>query len=441
MASRKLTQAFVDRVRPATRDTFYWHAERIQQNARLGLKVTPAGKKVFVVQYRPLGGRRDMPRRMTLAATDLKGAEREARRLFGKHQDPARARQDERLAETVAETLPLFLSELEGKRKPRTIYESTRILGGQYAGGAHEGYVTPALGRVRVRDVTPTMVAALHRQVWGGHEGARPVMANRVLAALSAFFTWSEARGYRPRGSNPARGVSRYPETARERFLDGDELGRLSTALRAAETVGLLPAKALRKSTANDAKRKHRPKTADAPRVADPVAVAAIRLLVLTGFREQEALSLRWDAVDVTRGEVTLEDSKTGRSVRPLGAPAGELLAALPHDGDYVFPGAVPGQPRREIKRVWYAVREAAQLDGLRLHDLRHTIASVAASGGATLPMVAALLGHKDLKSTQRYAHLFDSAKRQMADRAAGDIHAAMAGQSTPTLALRAKSS
>lgn len=437
MASRKLTQRFVDTVKPGPTDAFYWHTERIQQNARLGLKVTPAGKRVFVVQYRPVGGRRDVSKRMTLAATDLQSAQREARRLFSKHQDPAQARNEERLAETVREALPQFLGELAGMRKARTIYETTRILGGEHAGVTHAGYVLPELGGVRVRDVTPAMVQALHRRVWNGGDEKRPIMANRVLAALSAFFSWCEQRGYRPRGSNPARGVERYPEEARERFLDGAELARLSDALVAAETTGLRSATGLRKVSTNTEKKKHRPKNADAPRVADPVAVAAIRFLILTGMREQEALSLRWSAINAARGEVTLDDTKTGKSVRPLGAPALALLDTLPRTGAYVFPGAVPDAPRREIKRVWYAVREAAKLDDLRLHDLRHTVASFAASSGSSMPMVAALLGHKTLKSTQRYAHLFDEAKRETADRAAGDIHAAMTGTRASVTPLR----
>lgn len=261
-------------------------------------------------------------------------------------------------------------------------------------------------------------------------------MANRVIGALSAFFAWCEARGLRPAGSNPTVGLERFPEVERERFLSAEELGRLSAALRTAETVGLMPAKRLRKASTNDGKKKHRPKKADLPRVADPVAVAAIRFLVFSAFREQEALSLRWDAVDFDRSAVLLGDSKTGKSARPLGAPALDVLASLAREGEFVFPGAVPGQPRKEVKRLWYAAREAAGLGDVRLHDLRHTMASFAVSGGASLPLVAALLGHKDTKSTQRYAHLFDEAKRATADRAAGDIHAAMQGQSTEVRSL-----
>lgn len=437
MASKKLTQHFVDTVKAESSDTFYWHTERIQQNARLGLKVTRAGKKVFVLQYRPLGGRRDVTRRLTLSASDLKGAEREARSLFRKHHDPARSRQEERRAETVAEAMPLFLEELAGKRKGRTVYETTRILGGSHEGVSHAGYVLAAIGSARVRDVDAIVIASLHRRVWNGDDRKRPIMANRVLAALSAFFTWAEGRGFRPRGSNPTRGIDRYPERRRERYLNGDELGRLSDALRRAELEGIAPATRLRKATREPLNLKHRPKSADSPRRADPVAVAAIRFLMLTGFREQEGLSLRWDAIDFARGDVTLEDSKTGKSIRTLGAPALALLSALPREGEYVFPGAMPGQPRKEVKRLWYAVREEAKIEGLRLHDLRHTVASFAASGGASLPMIAELLGHRDLKSTQRYAHLFDESRRRLADRTSGDIEAAMGSSEVRVLHLR----
>jgi integrase len=184
-------------------------------------------------------------------------------------------------------------------------------------------------------------------------------------------------------------------------------------------------------------KAKHRPKSADVPRRADPTAVAAIRFLMLTGFREQEALSLRWYAIDSARGVVTLADTKTGKSRRPFGAAVRDLLAALPRGGDYVFPGRAPGAPRKELRRVWYAVREAAALEGVRLHDLRHTVASFAASGGASLGMVAVLLGHKNTRTTERYAHLFDAVMSETADRAAGDIHAAMQGEVTPLTPLR----
>jgi integrase len=439
MASKKLTQRFVDTVRPGERDAYYWHAERIHQGVRLALKVTPTGRKVFLCKYRPVGGRRDVSRWMTLSATTLQTAEREAKRLFRQDADPARVRREERAAETVAEAIPMFLSELVGKKKPRTVYEWTRILGGTYIGVAHAGYVLPTLGTLRVRNVDETTIAALHRHVWNGSKAKRPVMANRVLGALGALFTWCESRGLRKRGTSPTKGVERFPEHERERYLTADELRQLSHALTTAETVGLPPAKKLRKASTNLPKLKHRPKNASEPRPADPSAVAAIRFLIFSGFREQEALSLRWDAIDFDRGMVTLAESKTDKSTRPLGAPALELLASRDRkEGDeYVFPGAVPGAPRREVKRVWYAVRESAGLDSVRLHDLRHTVASFAASGGASLPMVAALLGHRDTKSTQRYAHLFEAARRGAADRMAGDIRAAMNGTPTRVTALR----
>lgn len=426
MPKRKLTQNFVETVRPRDRAELYWHSERVQRGVRLGLKVTPSGKRVFVVQYRPVGGRRDTTRRVTLAATDLLAAEREARELFRRHHDPAHARQEARQAETVAEAMPQFLAELAGKKKPSTVYEWTRILGGDHNGVAHPGYVLEALGTSRVRDVTPAAIATLHRRISNSGSTRRPIMANRVLGALSAFFAWCERHGLRPRGENPARLVEKFPERTTERFLDEDEIRRLGEALHAAETVGLRTATRLRKTTENPEKLKHRPASADLPRKADPVAVAAIRFLMFSGFREQEALSLRWDSVDFARAIVTLDDSKTGRSVRYVGSAALDVLQQLPRTTEHVFPGAVIGQPRKEIKRTWYAVREEAKLEDVRLHDLRHTVASVAASRGESLPQIAALLGHRDTKSTVRYAHLIERSMREMADRVNNDIRSAL---------------
>jgi integrase len=161
------------------------------------------------------------------------------------------------------------------------------------------------------------------------------------------------------------------------------------------------------------------------------VAIAAIRLLILTGCREGEILSLRWDAVDFERGYLRLADTKTGRSVRPLAQSAAALLATLPRisSNPFVLPGLKPGDHLKEIKRVWYAVRYAAGLDEVRLHDLRHSFASVPASSGESLLIVRALLGHKRASTTERYAHLADDPVRRAADRAASSIAGWLAGQ------------
>jgi integrase len=166
---------------------------------------------------------------------------------------------------------------------------------------------------------------------------------------------------------------------------------------------------------------------------ASPYAVAALRFLILTGWREGEALGLQWDQVDFARSLVTLRDTKTGRSDRHIGAPALTLLSELPRlkSSPFVFPGRQsPNQKAAthlvEIKRVWEAVRHAAKLEGVRLHDLRHSFASVGASGGLSLPMIGALLGHREVSTTQRYAHLGDDPRKAAADRVAEHVAAAM---------------
>jgi integrase len=163
---------------------------------------------------------------------------------------------------------------------------------------------------------------------------------------------------------------------------------------------------------------------------ANPVAVSVLRFLLLTGWREQEAMTLQWSAVDPSTGIVTLDDTKTGKSIRILGSPALELLAAQTRvqGSPYVFPGRNPMQPLRETQRLWYAVRHAAKLDDVRLHDIRHSVASIAASHGYSLFLIGKLLGHRTTRSTERYAHLADDARKVMADQVGATIGSALTG-------------
>jgi integrase len=257
---------------------------------------------------------------------------------------------------------------------------------------------------------------------------ANPTNANRVLQLIKAFFFWLDRQDLF-HGDNPAKRTERYPERARERFLTVEEMGRLGEALRVAESQGLDPAPQHRKPR-SEKRVRNNGMFVSAPQMANPTAVAALRLLMFTGWREREALSLRWDAVDLARGTVTLEDTKSGRSIRPVPAPALALIAAQSRlsGSDFVFPGRIDGKPLREIQRLWYAVRHSAELDGVRLHDLRHSVASVAATQGYSLFLISKLLGHKDLRSTARYAHLAEDARKAMADSVGDHILVAIDG-------------
>ncbi len=237
-----------------------------------------------------------------------------------------------------------------------------------------------------------------------------PIAANRCLALLSKMLNLAEAWGLRPDGSNPTRHVAKYRERKVERFLSNVEFARLGTVLEEAARTG-----------------------------EHASVVAAIRLLILTGARRDEILSLRWEHVDFERGCLRLPDSKTGAKTIPLGAPALELLADLPrlNDNPYVLPGARPGRHYVGLGKAWRRLRAKAELPDVRLHDLRHSYASVGAGQNESLHVIGALLGHRDTASTQRYAHLSDDPMRAAADRISGHLAAAMAGKSGEVVPLR----
>jgi integrase len=391
-----------------------------------GLKVTPKGKKVFLFQYWSpvIRGQRRRVTIGTYGRLTVDQARAEAKKLMGRianGEDPAGERIERRRAGKEATVKLLsdeYLDEIRPKKKPRTIESYTAQL---------RLYILPALGKKPVAEVTHTDVTRLHSSL-----SKTPVTGNRAVALVSAFMGWCERRGYRIRNTNPCYGLEFYPEQSRERFLTVGEIARLSEALIRAETTGLPTAPSLALKPKSEATRKHRPKSADTPIPANPLAVAAIRFLLLTGWREQEALRLKWSEVDFERGFATLPSTKTGKSHRPLGAPALLLLSELNRvsGNPYVFPGAVKGESLKEIRRTWYAARHAAELDDVRLHDLRHTVASFAVAAGHSLFLTGKLLGHSDPSSTLKYSHLADDARRATADAVSGAIADALRGGS-----------
>jgi integrase len=267
---------------------------------------------------------------------------------------------------------------------------------------AFKKHILPAFGRNRPDDVTRADIAAWHDRI--GKAGS-PGAANRTLAIFRSMFSWA-IRRERLAEPNPCKHIDRFPGRKMERFLSADELARLGTVLAETEE-------------------------------AEPFAVAAIRLLLLTGARRGEILGLRWQHVDLERGMLNLPISKTGAKTIFLSPPARELLTNLPRlDGNpFVIPGRFPGEPLVNLTLPWYRVRRKAGLEDVRLHDLRHTFASIGAASGLNLPMIGRLLGHKSPLTTARYAHLVDNPAQAATDRIAASIAASMAG--TPVAEAR----
>jgi integrase len=251
-----------------------------------------------------------------------------------------------------------------------------------------------------------------------------PYQANRMLAVASRMFSWAETVGLVPEGhGNPARKVGRYREHGRERYLTGEEMGRLGDALREAETVGL-------PYSINEAKptARYAPKVENRRVKIDPFAVAAIRLLALTGARLREVLNARWDQLDLGRGALFIADSKTGRKPLYLSAAAKVVLGALPRleSNPYIIPGTKDGEPRADLKSPWAAATRAAGLDGLRIHDLRHSFGSIGAGASLGLSIVGKLLGHSQPATTARYSHLADDPLRRAIETIGATIDGAM---------------
>jgi integrase len=388
VASAKITKRAVDAAKARKTDSYLWDREL----PGFGLKVTPTGRKVYLVQYR-LGGRKGRTRRFTIGQhgeVTPAFARAEAKRLLGEiaaGRDPAAERDKAKADRSLAVALEQFMAEhVKPKLKTSTASEYERTV---------RLCIVPRLGRRPIGELTRQDIAKLHHGL-----GHTPYQANRTLALLSKFFGWTEKRGLRPDGSNPCRHVEKYRERRRERFLSQAELARLGDALRQAEQ----------------------------DKSCSPWVIAAVRLLILTGARRNEILTLRWEHVSEEHQSLMLPDSKTGRKAIPVSAPALAVLHDIPRlEGNpYVICGERTGQHVVNLQKSWRRIRKAAQLDDVRLHDLRHSFASVAASGGQSLVVIGKMLGHSQPATTARYAHLADDPVKAASDAVGRHIAAAM---------------
>lgn len=426
MATLKLGRRALAAVSAVARPTILYDSDL----KGFGLRLTPGGSQTWIVEYRPgAGGRGVAKKRISLGSTSTLSPERArdaARTMLANVRlgaDPNAARAEERGAKTIAELQPLYAAEWDPVRKPRTV---------QLYGGYWNGHILPALGSTIARKVTKQELTRLHREIGAEHK----TTANRVLTLLAHFYGWAADAGYVSKGFNPCDGIERFGESGRERYLSEAELSRLGAALERAENVGVDWPRDEGKLS------KHAPKAAEHRRVKiDADAGDAIRLLVFTGARLREILHLEWAHFDRQRMLLLLPDSKTGRKTIVLGGAAAEVLERLwtratrPEGvaelkaplSRYVFPSRDLRTPKADLKRPWLMVTREAGLEGLRVHDLRHSFASVGVAADLGLPVIGRLLGHTKPETTARYAHLAATPLRNATNLIAGTLAAAMA--------------
>ena len=361
---RTLNKRMVDGLSVDGKDAVFWDRDL----PGFGVRVYPSGAKVFVVQTYAFG----RSKRVTLGRHGpllVDQARAEATRIIAR----IKAGEPPVPAKPAAEPPMRDLAE---RYEREYVAMHCKPVTASHYGLMLRKHIVPGLGELRVADVERKHIMTFQYGL-----SDMPTVANRAVDILVKMFNLAEAWGLRPRGKNPCRFVRRYKvEKHHERFLTHEELYRLGQVLN----------------------------IAPAERLASSHAAAAIRLLVLTGCRRNEILGLRWEDLDFEAGEMRLADSKTGARVVPMPAPAAKVLADLRRvpGNPWVFPGRKKGTHQRNLNDSWDRVRKRADLDGVRLHDLRHSFASRALALGEGLPMIGKLLGHRKVQTTARYAHL-----------------------------------
>jgi integrase len=424
MNGRRITKRLVDSLKPNGSEFFVWDSKL----PGFGIRVQATGVMAYVAKYRAGSGRAAPTRRMTLGRVGKLTpyqATKLAKRVLGlvaNGDDPAASKAADRRASTLNELAKIFLSEhVEAKRKPATADHYRYML---------DKLVLPELGNRKADKVTPADIARLHARLRD-----RPYVANRMVAVVGSLYSFAGRRRLLPVAFNPARCLDKYPEKGRERYLTAAELTALGDAIREAETIGIAWDLDTTKPIAKHAPKENR------RTVIGEHAAGAIRLLIFTGARLREILHLRWEHVDLERGLLFLPDSKTGKKAIVLNAPAMTVLAGLRPIGAYVIAGQDAGtvseKPRADLNKPWRAIRKRAGLQGVRLHDLRHTHASVGAGAGLGLPIIGKLLGHTKASTTQKYAHLDVDPLRRASDHIGARLAAAL-GEPNPKSARAA---
>jgi integrase len=408
---RKITKKAINELRPMDRAYTLWDSEI----RGFGVKVLPSAQMSYVVQFRLGKGRsaKLFKKRIDeVGSISLEKARLRAetwRDAAANGTDPVKVQQDE-AGRTFAKLAEDYLERHAGAKRTR-IQDERKL----------NRTLIKKLGRKAVSEISHRDIEDIHRAL-----KQSPYEANRHVALLSKMFSLAIKWGWLKK--NPATGITKYDEEPRERYMDHDEMVRLTAALSAYE---------------RDVAERW-PQENSYHVVEAKCAVNAIRLMALTGARKGEVLSATWDQFDLEKGVWTKPSSHTKiKKVHrvTLSPPAMELVSGMQHEApdneDYIFPSRRSSTGHlQDVKRAWGKILELAEINNLRIHDIRHSFASILASSGSSLLIIGRLLGHTQPSTTARYAHLFDDPLRDAANKVGAAYDAAENGQSADVVKL-----
>ncbi len=367
----KVTKRAVDALTSnGSKPTYLWD----DALAGFGVKALPSGPKRYFVKYRTQGGGRNVPQRWLMLGTHGQITPDQARQMaqqalaaVARGEDPQSEKFKRRTAPTLTDVWKRFELEQLPLKKPHTQYDYRRLW---------TGLLEARFGKHRAEAFSSSEVDRFHKSL-----SAKPYRANRALALLSRLLSLAEIWEMRPQNTNPCRAVDKFAEEHRQRFLSQSEIQAMNEA-----TVALVAEKQITLGAAH-----------------------AISLLLLTGARVSEVLGAKWAWLDRDRKVLALPDSKTGKKLIYLSDAALVVLekqSSQSGKSDFIFPSHKEGKHFVGLPKSWAKVCERAGLEGVRIHDLRHTAASIAVGQGASLPLIGKLLGHTQAQTTLRYAHV-----------------------------------
>lgn len=394
----KLSKRIIDAALAQSKEYMIWDAT----NPGFGLRVFPSGKRSYIFQYRAHGRTRKYSIGLHGAWT-VEQARKKAEALrheVNQGRDPSAERKALARDISVADLCDAYLKDGCDAKKPSTLATDR---------GRIERHIKPVLGHLRVKSMTSQDVEGFMNAVIVGktavtvktkrHGLARvrggKGTAARTMGLLGAIFAYAVKADLR--ADNPVHGIRKPKDKHRERFLTREELRRLGCVLDNADILHI-----------------------------NPNAVPVIKLLLLTGCRKSEVLSLQWSEVDFDHSYLLLHDSKTGPRKVTLPTEGVAIIKNQPHisENPYVFASTSRRGHFVGLQKAWEVIRTEAGLEGVRIHDLRHSFASILAEAGTSLHVISTLLGHRDLRTTQIYAHLVDEARQQATEQAAATITA-----------------